>query len=83
MENLFGELLDFFNADYSNRLGNGLASFLVNAVDVVDFIEWHRIYSFGYDLLGNRLTDHRLLKPEMREMWMGKSAASKRTPLTS
>ena len=52
MENLFGELLELFNVDYSNRLFNRLASLLVDTVDVREFIEWHGIYSFVCGSLG-------------------------------
>src|SRR6476619_3635934 len=52
MENLFGELLEFFNADCSNRLRDAFTAVVVDFVDVFEFIEWHRIYSVGCGSLG-------------------------------
>ena len=43
MENLFGELLEFFNVDYSNRLRDAFTAVVVDFVDVYEFIEWHGI----------------------------------------
>ena len=52
MENLFGELLEFFNVDYSNRLDHVFTAVVVDFVDVDEFIEWHRIYPVGCGSLG-------------------------------
>jgi len=43
MKNLFGELLELFNVDYSNRVHDAFAAIVVDFVDVYEFIEWHRI----------------------------------------
>jgi hypothetical protein len=43
MENLIGELLEFFNVDCSNRLHDAGAAVVVDFVDIYEFIEWHRI----------------------------------------
>ena len=52
MENLIGELFDFFNVDCSNRLHDAFTAVVVDFVDVYEFIEWHRIYSVGCGSLG-------------------------------
>jgi hypothetical protein len=41
IEELFAKFLEFFNADCSERLGDGFAPRFVDAVDVCKFIEWH------------------------------------------
>jgi hypothetical protein len=43
MENLFGELLKFFNVDCSNRLHDAVTAVVVDFVVVYEFIEWHTI----------------------------------------
>ena len=46
MENVFGELLEFFTVHCSHRFHDAVSAVVVDFVDVYEFIEWHRIYSF-------------------------------------
>jgi len=43
MKDLFGKLLEFFDADCSDGFSNGLTPLLVGSFGVDEFIEWHRI----------------------------------------
>jgi len=42
MKDLFGKLLEFFDADCSDGFSNGLTPLLVESFGVDEFIEWHR-----------------------------------------
>src|SRR5262249_15501291 len=43
IKHLFSKLLQFFNADNSDRFRNGFPSIFVDGYSVLEFIEWHRI----------------------------------------
>src|SRR6266550_432545 len=43
MKDLFGKLLEFFDADCSDGFSNGLTPLLVESFGVDEFIEWHKV----------------------------------------
>src|SRR5436309_8788779 len=42
IKDLFAKLLEFFNANCSDRFGDGFAPLLVGSFNVEEFFEWHR-----------------------------------------
>src|SRR4029077_15764058 len=46
IKHLVAKFLEFFNADYSDRLGDRFASFIVDSFSVLEFFKWHTTLLF-------------------------------------
>src|SRR4030095_16435568 len=47
IKHLFAKLLEFFNADDSDRFRDGFAPFVVDSFSVLKFFKWHTTPLFG------------------------------------
>ena len=44
IEDLFTKFLEFLNADYSDRFGDGFAPLVVDGFSVLEFFKWHNTF---------------------------------------
>ena len=47
IKDFFSKFPELFNANYSNRFGDGFPPLVVDSFSVLEFFEWHRTRLFG------------------------------------
>ena len=47
IKHLFAKLFEFFNADYSDRFGDGFPPLIIDRFGVLKFFKWHRTPLLG------------------------------------
>jgi hypothetical protein len=47
IKHLFSKLLEFFNADYSDRPRDRIPPVAIDSFSILKFFKWHRTSSFG------------------------------------